>query len=219
MNADDPRVQPHSVFNFTDFAREIYYENSEVREEKFLLPALYGGNLADGEGRGKFKALVVLQNPLFTFTRERWRTQCATPEDAVERHREIFFQWWRLRQNPELTELFRIFVDKPSTAEEFFQRVYVTDIWKDAKDTEDVISRKKDREYGHYWRSKLAIEIKGVAAATERVIFVGAQARSGFQFVPVGTRARCVVFPDWGHKKTFAAEFQQLIADIHSGMF
>jgi hypothetical protein len=53
------------------------------------------------------------------------------------------------------------------------------------------------------------------------MIFVGAEARSGFQFAPVDThaRARCVVFPDWGHKKTFKAEFQQLLGDIHRGTF
>jgi hypothetical protein len=145
--------------------------------------------------------------------------QCTSPEDAIKRHREIFFQWWRLRKNPELTELFRIFVDQSSTKEEFFQRVYVTDIWKDAKDTDDVRIRKKNRAYGRYWRSKLSIEIHRVAHTTERIIFVGAEARSGFQFVPASTRARCIVFPDWGHKESFKAEFQQLLADIRGGTF
>jgi hypothetical protein len=145
MNTDDPTVPPPSTFDFMDFARMIYADPDKpavAEQEKYILPALYGGDLGGGGGSNKFKALVVMQNPLFTITKQLWK-ECTTPEQAVKRHREVFFQWWRRKSNPELAELFRIFVDKPSTAEEFFRRVYVTDIWKDAKDTHDANSRKK----------------------------------------------------------------------------
>jgi hypothetical protein len=78
--------------------------------------------------------------------------------------------------------------------------------------------KKKHRPYGNYWRSKLKIEI--TAVATERMIFVGKEARWGYSHVPQGTRGRCTVFPAWGpNKKIFAAEVRQIIADIRGGAF
>jgi hypothetical protein len=60
-----------SSFDFIDFARTIYADPDKPaidEQEKYLLPALYGGDPGDGKGN-KFQALVVLHNPLFTFTK------------------------------------------------------------------------------------------------------------------------------------------------------
>ena len=199
------------MFEFTDFARKIYDDRSRPVvhvEEPYILPAFYGGELARGEEGNKFKALVVLQNPLFTYTKKQWGQPCATVEEAIRRHREIFFSW--LPCNPDLDELFHhILVKKPPTPKEFFRLVYVTDIWKDAKDTDDVNRKKTNRQDGHYWRNQLKVEIEGVAAAAEGVIFIGSHARkAGFKFLPCGMRYRDFVFPDWGHKKEFKEEFE-----------
>jgi hypothetical protein len=199
------------MFDFTDFARKTYDDRSRPmvhEDEPYILPAFYGGELPPGEDGNKLKALVVLQNPLFTYTKKQWGPPCATVEEAIKKHRKIFFSW--LPCNPDLDELLHhILVKKPSTPEEFFRLVYVTDIWKDAKDTNDVNRRKNDREYGHYWRNQLKTEINGVAVAAEGVIFIGAESRrAGFKFLAGGTRYRDFVFPDWGHKKEFKEEFE-----------
>jgi|HubBroStandDraft_4_1064222.scaffolds.fasta_scaffold800310_1 hypothetical protein len=40
----NPPVNPSSaVFDFTEFVRKIYLENSGAHEEKFFLPGRYGG--------------------------------------------------------------------------------------------------------------------------------------------------------------------------------
>ena len=208
-----PTTSCQAAFNFTEFAREIYSNSPDIYveplriEDRFLLPALYGGEAAHGEVSGPFKALIVLEEPSRSFTKDRW-TQCTTPEEAIVRHREIFFEW--AFEKPERAELFRIFVDNPSTARDFFRRVYITDIWKDAAFREN--RKRGNPGYGRYWRSKLAIEIRSVA--TEWVIFVGRQARSGCQHVPPGTPKRCLVFPSW-HNPTFEAEVQRLRAEVH----
>ena len=207
-----------SVFDFTDFARKIYDDPNRPavdEDEPYILPAFYGGELPSTEQGKKFKALVVLQNPLFTYTKRKWRPPCAGVEEAIRKHRRIFVSW--LPCNPELDELFHhILVSEPSTPEEFFHLVYVTDIWKDAKDTDDMKWRKKNRKYGRYWRDQLKVEIEGVAIAAEGVIFIGAQAlEAGFQFLPYGTRYRNFVFPGgWGgHKKLFMEEFKNFVTE------
>jgi len=200
-----------SMFDFTDFARKIYDDRNRPvvhEEEPYILPAFYGGELPPREEGNKLKALVVLQNPLFTYTKMQWGPPCATVEEAIRKHREIFFSW--LSCNPDLGELFHhILVVKPSTPEEFFRLMYVTDIWKDAKDTDDVNRRKKDREYGRYWRNQLKVEIEAVTLAAEGVIFIGAEAlRAGFNFLPRSTRYRDFAFPASGHKEEFKADFE-----------
>jgi hypothetical protein len=177
-------------------------------DEPFILPAFYGGDLPPGEEGNKFKALVVLQNPLFTFTKRQWGPPCDSVEKAIKTHRKIFFSW--LPSNPDLEELFHhILGKKPLSPEEFFRLVYVTDIWKDAKDTNDVNRRKKSREYRDYWRKWLKVEIECIAVAAEGAIFIGAEARkAGFELLRPGTRYRDFVFPDWGHKKEFKKEFE-----------
>jgi hypothetical protein len=211
---------PLAAFDFLAFAREIYADPERPvigEEDRYVLPALYGGDLGDGQGSNKFMALVVLQNPLFTFTKERWKTPCTTPAEAIKRHRQIFFQWLSTKDT-ELGELFRHLADSPSNVEDLFRRVYITDIWKDAKDTGDVNIRKKHRPYRDYWRSKLKIEITKVP--TERVIFIGKEARWGYGHVPDETRRRSLVFPTWGkNRKIFEMEVRQLIADVRGGTF
>lgn len=199
-----------AVFDFIDFARGIYAENSDACEDRYLLPALYGGEIDHGETGGRFKALVVLEAPSVSFTKDRW-TQCATIEDAITRHREIFFEWAFIEPQ---ADLFRSLVGKPSTVQDFFRRLYITDVWKDAAFKENLKRSNPDyRGYGRYWRSKLELEIKKIA--TERIIFIGEQARSsGYHQVPPGTPVHCLDFPSW-RNKTFKAGVQQLIADIH----
>jgi hypothetical protein len=206
------------VFDFTKFAQNIYYDPKRPviqEEEPYILPAFYGGELPPKELGKKFKALVVLQNSLLTYTKRQWGPPCASVEEAIRKHRRIFFSW--LPCNPELDELFRhILISKPSTPEEFFRLVYVTDIWKDAKDTDDVKKRKKNREYGRYWRDQLKIEIEGVALATEGVIFIGGEScKAGHKRLPDGTRYRDFVFPGgWGgHKKLFMEQFKTFVAE------
>src|SRR5579872_178067 len=189
------------MLDFTDFARTIYYDQSRPvvhKKEPFILPAFYGGELPPGEEGNKFKALVVLQNPLFTFTKRQWGPPCDTVEKAIKKHRKIFFSW--LPCNPDLEDLFHhILGQKPSSSEEFFRLVYVTDIWKDAEDTNDVNRRKKDSGYRDYWRKQLKVEIEGVAAAAEGVIFIGAEAReAGCNLLRPGTHYRDFVFPASG---------------------
>lgn len=194
------------MFDFTGFARKIHDDRSRPKvqeEDPFILPAFYGGELPPGEQGNKFKALVVLQNPLFTYTKKQWVSSCCTVEEAIKTHRQIVFSW--LPCNPHLHELLHNMLGRmPATSEDFFRLVYVTDIWKDAKDTNDVHRRKKDREYARYWCSQLKVEIEGVAVAADGVIFIGAEARkAGFAALRPGTRYRDFVFPDWGHKKEF----------------
>lgn len=145
-------------FNFEAFAREVYSENPAVAEDPFLLPALYGGEVSDGEAITRFKALVVLEEPSKSFTRNHWTTPCATPEEAIRTHREIFFRWACMEPQ---CELFRIFVEL-STAQHFFQHLYITDVWKDAAFKEKL--KQDNPGYGRYWRSKLETEIRSVAA-------------------------------------------------------
>lgn len=171
------------------------------------------------KGKTNLKLLLYSKTLYFRSQRSNGNTQsqCATPEEAIKRHRKIFFRWLA-GKDAELGELFRLLADNPSTAEDFFRRVYVTDIWKDARNTDQVNIKKKHRPYGNYWRSKLEIEI--TAVATERMIFVGKEARWGYQHVPQGKRARCTVFPTWGrNRKIFSAEVRQIIADIRAGTF
>src|SRR5947207_244750 len=147
-------------FDFKIFAQEVYSDNPKIyaapmflrsqvnagvnptldpqdvrtaMEEKFLLPALYGGETHDGQASESFEALVVLDAPSVSFTRNEWKTYaapCASPAEAVSRHRKIFFKWAFGEQRQ--AELFSgLLGGKPATEEQFFRRLYITDIWKD----------------------------------------------------------------------------------------
>jgi hypothetical protein len=171
-----------------------------------LLPALYGG-----ETSGTFKALVVLQNPLFPRTEQLWRqlwpTRCATPDEAVRRHREIFFRW---AFGSAFADLFRCLAGEPSTVEDFFRSIYVTDIWKDAKDSQHVNIKKADSLGAAYWRSLLQQEIKSIS--TERVIFIGREAcDAGWDHVPPGTPREHIPF---SRTRTFKARLRELLASV-----
>ena len=201
-----------AVFDFTDFARKIYSEKPEIYivplpidEEEFLLPALYGGDGGHGETSSTFEALVVLEGPSKPFTKKLWKTQCVSPEEAITRHREIFYRWAFI--GPQ-AELFRGLVGEPSKGD-FFRRLYITDVWKDAAFREN--RRASNPGYERYWRSKLQIEISGVA--TGRVIFVGGEARdAGLEYVPPDTPRDHIPFPKW--TKTFRAELHTLLAKV-----
>lgn len=123
-----------------------------------------------------------------------------------------FFEWAfkrpTTRDGPKRTELFGIFfANTPATFKEFFRRVYVSDIWKDAAGKDN----RKRGKYRDSWRSKLKTEIEGVAA--EHVIFVGEEARSnGWEYATAaGKDYDDIVFPSW-RNRTFQAEVQRLRA-------
>jgi hypothetical protein len=214
---DGPTVSPQDEFDFRDFACKIYAEKpriylapSPVREgEEFLLPALYGGVADHGK---TFAALVVLEGLSEPFTKARWKTQCATPEEAINQHRKIFFQW--AFRGPQ-ARLFLGLVGEPSTVEDFFRQLYITDVWKDG-------AFKANRKgcnpaYERYWRSKLALEIKGVAA--DRAIFVGGPAREvGWDLVPSGMPRHDVPFPAY-RNANFVPRLQQLFQEIRGEGF
>jgi hypothetical protein len=203
-------------FNFTEFARQIYDENPRGDEENFLLPALYGGELGHGDTSGKFKALFVFIAPSVSFTEKRW-TPCTTPEEAIKRHRESFFQWaFTEPKQTELADLFRCLVSAPvcASSEDFFRRVYVTDIWKDADDKKKLKRDNPDcLRYGQYWRSKLQTEIGSIA--TDCVIFVGPPPRkSGWDHVPKGTARFWLDFLTQSNKELFKEQARQILSLI-----
>lgn len=148
-------------FDFREFARNIYQEHFSIHPEPYLLPALYGG-----ESSYIYEALFVLQAPSVSFTETRWR-QCNNPETAIQQHRAIFLDWaYRGYQ----FHLFTAFGPEPSI--NFFRRLYVTDVWKDAGISKCIF---ENSEYKRYWRSKLAFELENVP--TRCVITVGREAQ------------------------------------------
>ena len=203
-------------FDFCGFARQIYADSPDIDQkplqlnvgEKFLLPALYGGNATGNDADGTFQALVVLEAPSVRFTRENWKSptdsfDCASAVEAVSRHRRIFFKW---ASSGLQAELFRILVPKFSTPDELFRRLYITDIWKDAG-----FRANSNSHYKEYWKQKLAFELRCVPC--KRVIFVGEEARKfGWNLVPVGMRRDAVPFPNW--RTTFKNRLPQIRIDL-----
>jgi len=166
------------------------------------LPALYGGEMV-----ATYNAVVVFQDPSLTFTETRWRP-CTTSAQAVRIHRAIFLDWATRGKAAILFDRLDHAFGEPesthSTAEAFFSRYYVTDIWKDAKWTGS------DKTYREYWLSKLAIELGSVA--TRCIIFVGKQALIGRRLVPAGTPAFHVPFPrQWIGSEGYEREVDALV--------
>src|ERR1035438_8188872 len=162
-------------------------------EEKFLLPAIYGGEVGDVKLSKTFEALVVLEAPSVSFTREEWKkykAPCATPAEAIDRHRKIFFKWAFVNEFPR--KLFEgLLKGKPATADEFFGRLYITDIWKVPATADEFFGRlyitdiwkdavctagRKEPDYKRYWQSQLEKEIRGIR--TDSIVFVGNQAKT-----------------------------------------
>src|ERR1700751_3294931 len=79
-----------AVFDFTDLATRIYSEKRGLHKSDFLLPALYGGELSKEAANGRFKALVVLEEPSLPETEAGWVGACGSVKEAIGRHREIF---------------------------------------------------------------------------------------------------------------------------------
>jgi len=160
-------------FNFVEFAATIYRENPQAYVEPFLLPALYGGEVCR-----EYEAMFVLQAPSLKFTLQYWGDPCDTDENAIERHRQIFLKWAYMPKSFQI-DLFRSFDPTGST---FFQRFYVTDLWKDAR-TETTAESPEDyleahwlatlptRQYNEYWDKQLELELNNVP--TKHIIFVG----------------------------------------------
>jgi hypothetical protein len=224
-----------TAFDFPTFAQEIYSENPKIYpvpiplraqvnagidpalnaddvrialEERFLLPALYGGEAGQGQASEPFEALVVLEAPSVPFTRKEWKTwaeSCASPAEAINRHRKIFFKWAFAERSH--ADLFSgLLGGKPPTEEEFFRRLYITDIWKDAAFT-------KERNYVQYWQSQLEKEISGIS--TEDVVFVGKPAyKYGKKCVPKGKRHYRFPFPK-PYTKNFETELRRGLNEFH----
>lgn len=224
------------TFDFPTFAQEIYSDNpriypapmslraqvnagidpalnaSDVRialEERFLLPALYGGEAGQGQASDPFEALVVLEAPSVPFTRREWKARaepCASPADAIKRHREIFFKWAFAEQRH--AELFSgLLGAKPSTEEEFFRRLHITDMWKDA-------AFANEPSYIQYWQSQLEKEISGVP--TQDVVFVGKPAQKyGEKCLPKGKRHYRLPFPK-PYTRNFGSELRRGLEEFHS---
>jgi hypothetical protein len=186
---------------FSSFAEQVYTAAPDIylarlpleASESFMLPALYGGEAAGSSQAVIFDYLVVLEAPSVSFTRKRWKAawsvQCATADEAVHRHRQIFFEWAYLEPQ---AELFRALIRELSTTAEFFRRLYITDIWKDAAFQTN--RKRSNFKYQRYWRDVLALEFSRVP--TKAIIFVGRQARDyGWDLVPPGTPRYHVPFP------------------------
>jgi hypothetical protein len=158
---------PVPKFTFVNFARAIYHDKTGAHQSPFLLPALYGGKL--GQGDKPYEALFVLLEPSIQKTEEGWKKRkqpCDTADKAIQRHRDIFLEW-AYKSNSNQVLLFECF---SPTGADLFQRFYVTDIWKDRTP-----SRPTTSEAGQYWMKKLAIELREVSA--ERIIFVSDDAK------------------------------------------
>jgi hypothetical protein len=229
-----------TFFDFTTFAREIYSDNPQIyalpmslraqvnagrmptlsaedvrtaTEEKFLLPAIYGGEVGDVKLSKTFEALVVLEAPSVSFTREEWKkykAPCATPAEAIDRHRKIFFKWAFVNEFPR--KLFEgLLKGKPATADEFFGRLYITDIWKDAVCT----AGRKEPDYKRYWQSQLEKEIRGIR--TDSIVFVGNQAKThGEICVPKDKRLRRYPLPfPTSRNNSFDTELQKALEQFH----
>jgi len=200
-------------FDFTEFARNIYQETPELHEQSFLLPALYGG-----ESGQSYEALFVLEAPSVSFTEKRW-SPCNTIEEAIQKHRAVFFEW---AFSGKQAHLFRSFAQMAFgdsllsqvelTTREFFRRFYVTDVWKDALFN----TQRGNRRYKDYWLSKLAIELEKVP--TQRVIFIGRQAEQGGKlFIRSGFPTHYVPFPSrWLSEEIFKTEVARLTEEIRA---
>ena len=205
---------------FGRFARQVYADAPDIYleplrlegGEEFMLPALYGGEATEGGPDSAFEFLVVLEGPSVSFTRKRWKTLwsvgCATAAEAVCRHRRIFFEWASLAPQ---AELFSVLGIESSTVEDFFRRLYITDVWKDAAFQ---ANRKRNNPgYQQYWQQKLAIEFARVH--TKAIVFVGRQARLyGWDLVPAEMPRHFVPFPKW--TKGFRLGLQRLAANLRS---
>lgn len=197
-------------FDFLAFARLIYRERRGAHPERFLLPALYGG-----ESRRRFEALLVLEAPSVQFTVDRWKA-CRSAEQAVRCHREIFLNWADRGKQAHLFQALSENGLASATASHrvrsrasFFHRFYITDVWKDA----GFGIPTRGRSYKDYWLSKLAIELRTVPA--RRVILVGGEAAVGARFVRPGTPIHYLPFPSqWITEQRFVDLVAELAKEI-----
>jgi hypothetical protein len=195
-----------AVFDFTELATRIYSEKKGLHKSDFLLPALYGGEPSKEAAYGRFKALVVLEEPSLPETEAGWVGACESVKGAIGRHREIFFRW---ASKGLQAELFDAIVGKLSEGD-FFRRLYITDVWKGG----GFSPRRRVPNDAEYWRSILEYEIKSVA--TDRVIFVDGEAlRNGFTCVPVCTLRHWIDFPT--PTTNFRAQLPRLRLELQIG--
>lgn len=202
---------------FGDFARRVYsgapgiYLEPPSLEvgEGFMLPALYGGNAIEGNPAGVFDFMVVLEAPSVSFTRRRWRTwplECVTAEESVLRHRQIFCEW--SSREPQ-AELFRLLLGGSFAIQEFFRRVYITDVWKDAGFRKN--RKRSNPRYREYWLENLAFELCHVPV--QKIVFVGSEAkRYGRDLVPAGKSLYFVPFPK--RTERYRLGIQRLAQDL-----
>jgi hypothetical protein len=148
-----------SAFDFFTFASQIYRERTAAHPTPYLLPALYGGELRADES---YEALFILQDPSKSYTANSWKA-CKTVQEAIVRHRSIF-RSWAFEPESHQAILFSKFNMQPARRKRrrsFYERFYVTDVWKDGQREE-------------YWRRKLQIELREVKARL--VLFIGSEA-------------------------------------------
>jgi hypothetical protein len=180
-------------FDFDDFATLIYREHPE-HAKRFMLPALYGGAMS-------CDWLVVLEGPSIRFTERLW-TPCSTPQEAIQQHRAIFYEW---AGSGRQFYLFQRLAPKASY-EDFFARLYITDIWKDGHVG-------KNQKQAGYWSNKLALELTGVPA--KRILFVGDQAGTARSHAPGGVPVYTIRFPYWSlTNDEVAADADHLMAEV-----
>lgn len=194
-------------FDFSEFARKVYAERKGLHAQRFLLPALYGGQQS-----GTYEAAFVLESPSVSFTEKRWQ-RVSSAEEAVQTHRRIFHEWAYAGKSRILFEAIDRAILGDATRESasrdaFFFRYYVTDIWKD-----DQFRQDKTVTYRDYWTGKLREELHGIS--TKRVVFVGRQAETAKIATPRGVPTHYLPFPgQWISETALRKEVTRLIGEL-----
>ena len=116
------------AFSFIEFARRVYAECDDVHAQRFLLPALYGGN----NSNNRYAAAFVLESPSVSFTAKRWQ-RATSVDEAVANHRRIFHEWaYAGKARTVFDAVDQAVVGEPSRATAsciaFFERYYITNL-------------------------------------------------------------------------------------------
>jgi hypothetical protein len=196
-------------FDFLEFARRVYAECGGAHAQQFLLPALYGGTQP-----ATYEAAFVLESPSVSFTEKRWQ-RVNSSSDAVQAHRRIFHEWAytgkaRILFDAVDRAVLREISRATASRDAFFDRYYITDIWKD-----DNFRRDRSARYRDYWTGKLREELHGIA--TRRVIFIGREAEKAKLATPIGVPTHYLPFPgQWIAVNTLQTEVARLLNEFRS---
>jgi hypothetical protein len=182
---------------FPNFAAAIYCQKPNAHRVRFLLPALYGGELSGSDQQ--YEALFVLQDPSIGETERNWKS-CKTPREAVQRHRSIF-SGWAFKPKTNQCRLFQTFSATFGDPQgPFFERFYVTDFWKAGLGNEKP-----------FWMGKLRIELREVRA--KRIILVGSQALKARVLLRKGRKSYHIRFP-YKRFSDYATDVAKLLQEI-----